>query len=186
MTETWECDTCGQQFEMAVVEKHPDGSTKYAVQDAIAILSHEMKHAEALEPIKWIHTEGGTQQMTNEELLERIKGEVRAVADGGIERLGQTTRNALSDTGREIDDLVKNYQAIAEAMPMNLLEVVQQGGKVELGAVNLDKTCYCHPNLVDVEVRVDHNRLQPLRMELPEGKWQLILVAIPDRTGGKP
>ncbi len=125
--------------------------------------------------------------MTKEELIERIKGEVKAVGDGKIESVRQNSQNTTEQAEHEISELVAKYQKIAEALPIDMLQVIENGGRIGFGCV--EASIRREHEEITVEAREQCMRFMGLA-DLKVGRaYDLILIAIPrenkEKIGGK-
>jgi len=138
---------------------------------------------------KWLgrEKEGGEQKMTRLELLAKIQGEVTDKADKYRQEIADDATRSVVRAATEIDEIVKGYQAIAEAMPLDLLELLEKGGRIDIRTI----TAGTRPpgNLItmgphrddDIEFEVvvrngcSGHRLP--RLTLPPGEWEMVLLA---------
>ena len=133
-----------------------------------------------------VKKQGGV-PMTRTELLAQIHGSVRDKAIEYSRHLQEVATRSVENATTEVDEIVKGYQAIVEAMPLDLLELLEKGGRIDIRTI----TAGTRPpgNLItmgphrddDIEFEVvvrngcSGHRLP--RLTLPPGEWEMVLLA---------
>ena len=117
-------------------------------------------------------------------LVKHIKEEIKALADGIRVGLRQESLNAVERFRVKADELIANYSCIVEAMPLDLLKIVEGGGKVLVsewdgsgrhGGLSLEV------HLCSGSYSGSYPQISGACQtgELPPGKYKVVLVVLP-------
>ncbi len=111
------------------------------------------------------------------ELVERIKGEIRALADGRVEAVRQAGQCAVADATNALDKVVAGYQAVVEALPLDLLGVVMCGGALAISEWK-DTMGHFHVAFNGCSDPESPKGLTTT-IHIPKGDYKVILVVLP-------
>ena len=123
-----------------------------------------------------VKKQGGV-PMTRTELLAQIHGSVRDKAIEYSRHLQEVATRSVENATTEIDEIVKGYQVIVEAMPIDLLEVLEKGGRIDIRSLPIGD--FRDNQMIDLQVvngRGDCGRRLPM-LTLAPGDWEVVLLA---------